>query len=68
MYRTDVYFLSKQLIEVPLYILEAAIMFTIIYWIAYLNPEADRYFTALGLVILILQVIVSLGYFLSCVR
>ena len=56
MYRTDTFFLAKQLVETPLYVLEASIMFSIIYWIAGLNPEAERFFIALGIVILILQV------------
>ena len=66
MYRTDAFFFAKQVVEMPLYIIEATIMFTIIYWIANLNPEAERFFIALGIIILILQVVFSLGYFLSC--
>jgi len=66
MYRTDAFFFAKQVVEMPLYILEATIMFTLIYWIANLNPEAERFFIALGIIILILQVVFSLGYFLSC--
>ena len=66
-YRTDVYFLSKQIVELPLYALEAGILFTILYWMAELNPEAERFFIFLGIAFLILQVVMSLGYFLSCV-
>ena len=66
-YRTDAYFLSKQIVETPLYVLEAGILFTILYWMAGLNPEASRFFIFLGISFLILQVILSLGYFLSCV-
>ena len=65
-YRTDVYFLSKQIVELPLYVLEAGILFTIVYWMAQLNPEAERFFTFLGIAFLVLQVVMSLGYFLSC--
>ena len=65
-YRTDVYFLSKQIVELPLYVLEAGILFTILYWMAELNPEAERFFIFLGIAFLILQVVMSLGYFLSC--
>ena len=66
MYRTDAFFFAKQVVEMPLYILEATIMFSLIYWIANLNPEAERFFVALGIIILVLQVVFSLGYFLSC--
>ena len=65
-YRTDVYFLSKQIVELPLYALEAGILFTILYWMAELNPEAERFFIFLGIAFLVLQVVMSLGYFLSC--
>ena len=66
-YRTDAYFLSKQIVELPLYVLEASILFTILYWMAQLNPEAERFLAFLGIAFLILQVVMSLGYFLSCV-
>ena len=65
-YRTDAYFLSKQIVELPLYVLEASILFTILYWMAQLNPEAERFLAFLGIAFLILQVVMSLGYFLSC--
>jgi len=67
MYRTDTYFLSKQLVELPLHLLETTVLFTIIYWMAGLNPDPIIYFTGLGIVLLTLQVVISLGYFLSCV-
>ena len=66
-YRIDVYFISKQIVELPLYALEATILFTILYWMAELNPEAERFFIFLGIAFLVLQVVMSLGYFLSCV-
>ena len=53
--------------ELPLYLLEASILFTILYWMAGLNPEAEKFFICLGIAFLILQVVMSLGYFLSCV-
>ena len=66
MYRTDAFFLfAKQVVEMPLYILEAPIMFSLIYWIANLNPEAERFFVALGIIILVLQVVFSLIHFLG---
>ena len=53
--------------ELPLYVLESTILFSILYWMAELNPEAERFFIFLGIAFLILQVVMSLGYFLSCV-
>ena len=56
MYRTDAYFLAKQFVEMPLFVLDGVIIFTIIYWMAGLNPGVDRFFIALGIIALILQV------------
>ena len=66
LYRTDAFFLfAKQVVEMPLYILEAPIMFSLIYWIANLNQEAERFCVALGIIILVLQVVFSLIHFLG---
>ena len=65
MYRTDAFFFAEQVVEMPLYILDVTIMFSLIYWIANLNPEAERFFVTLGIIILVLQVVFSLGHFLS---
>jgi len=67
MYRTDVYFLTKQLVELPLYIVEPMITLTIFYWMVGLNPEADKFFIAAVIVLLVVQVVLSLGYFMSCI-
>jgi len=66
MYRTDVYFLAKQLVELPLYIVEPLIVFTILYWMVGLNPAADKFFIGAAIVLLVVQVVLSLGYLLSC--
>jgi len=67
MYRTDTYFLTKQLVELPLYIIEPMITLTILYWMVGLNPDAERFFIAAGIVLLVVQVVLSLGYFMSCI-
>eukprot|EP00092_Neocalanus_flemingeri_P095212 GFUD01121127.1.p1 GENE.GFUD01121127.1~~GFUD01121127.1.p1 ORF type:complete len:639 (-),score=177.01 GFUD01121127.1:95-2011(-) len=67
MYRSDVYFLAKNLVELPLSIVEPMIVITILYWMVGLNPEADRFFIAAGIVLLVVQVVISLGYFMSCI-
>lgn len=67
MYRTDAYFLTKQLVELPLYIIEPMITLTILYWMVGLNPNAERFFIAAGIVLLVVQVVLSLGYFMSCI-
>ena len=67
MYRTDTYFLTKQLVELPLYIVEPMITLTILYWMVGLNPDVERFFIACVIVLLFVQVVLSLGYFLSCI-
>merc|ERR1711915_1017273 len=67
MYRTDTYFLTKQLVELPLYIIEPMITLTILYWMVGLNPDAERFFIAAGIVLLVVQFVLSLGYFMSCI-
>ena len=66
MYRTDTYFFAKLLVEAPIIIAEFFIGFSIVYWMAYINPDAMKYLIALGIILLITQVTTGLGYFLSC--
>lgn len=66
MYRTDTYFLAKLLVEAPIIIAEFFIGFSIVYWMAYINPDVMKYLIALGIILLIVQVTSGLGYFLSC--
>jgi len=67
MYRTDTYFLTKQLVELPLYIIEPLITLTILYWMVGLNPGAENFLIACAIVLLVVQVVLSLGYLLSCI-
>lgn len=66
MYRTEVYFISKMLAELPLYILFPFISFAIPYYIVGLNPAVDRFFIGCALLILVANVATSFGYFVSC--
>ncbi|XP_046443611.1 protein white-like isoform X5 [Daphnia pulex] len=67
MYRTDVYFLSKTIAELGVYILFPFIAFAIPYYIIGLNPAVERFFIGAGIVILVTNVATSFGYFVSCV-
>jgi len=66
MYRVDTYFIAKQLVDLPLYLLEPVILTTILYWMVGLNPDVLRFFIACGIILLVTQVVLSVGYFLSC--
>jgi ATP-binding cassette, subfamily G (WHITE), eye pigment precursor transporter len=61
MYRTDVYFLSKTLADLPIYIFFPYLFLTIPYFAIGFNPAVDRYFIAAGIVILVANVATSFG-------
>jgi EPP (Eye Pigment Precursor) family transporter len=66
LYRIDVYFIAKQMIDLPLFVMEPLIITTILYWMAGLNPDPVRFLTACGIVLLVVQAVLSVGYLLSC--
>lgn len=49
MYRTDVYFLSKTIAELLVYIIFPFIAFAIPYYVVGLNPAVDRFFIGAGI-------------------
>lgn len=61
MYRTDVYFISKSLADLPLFIILPFIFISIPYFAIGLNPAADRFFIASGIIILVANVASSFG-------
>lgn len=60
-YRTDTYFITKQLAELPIFLIFPAVLVTIMYWMIGLNPAADRFFMCILIAILLVQVITSFG-------
>lgn len=52
MYRTDVYFLTKSIAELPLVIFLPVIFTGITYYVIGLNPAVERFFMACGIVAL----------------
>jgi len=61
MYRSDVYFLSKTLVDIPLFVIFPVIFTCICYFTIGLNPDIGRFFTAVGIVILVSNVGCSFG-------
>ncbi|XP_070548164.1 protein white-like [Ptychodera flava] len=53
MYRTDAYFLAKSLMEIPICLIVAILGGSISYWMTGLNPEIERFFTYLFLLLLL---------------
>ena len=57
MYRIDAFFLARQLVDLPLSILEPLLVTTIFYWTIGLNPDPRRFVACCGLVLLCVQVV-----------
>lgn len=66
MYRTDVYFLSKTLAEVPIFLVIPILFTSIMYYIVGLNPKFIHFLTAVLFITLVSLVAVSFGYLVSC--
>lgn len=66
MYRTDVYFLTKQLAELPLFLITPVIFVGIMYYMVGLNSHVERFFICVGVLELLTQAVVSFGYLISC--
>jgi len=66
MYRTDVYFLTKQLAELPLFLVTPVIFVGIMYYMVGLNPLFHKFLICCGILELLTQAVVSFGYLISC--
>jgi len=66
MYRTDVYFLTKQIAELPVFLLLPALLISISYYLIQLNPDFERFLVTVGILELLNQTVISYGYFISC--
>ena len=66
MYRVDVYFASKQLAEVPVFVLTPILYNVVFYWMVGLNPAADRFFVSTLVAIVVTQVVVGFGKLVRC--
>ena len=66
MYRADVYFLCKQLAEVPIFVLLPVAFLSIFYYLVGLNPNWLRFAICVGIVELQVQVVIGFSYMISC--
>eukprot|EP00095_Tigriopus_kingsejongensis_P010869 maker-scaffold864_size87066-snap-gene-0.21 protein:Tk10869 transcript:maker-scaffold864_size87066-snap-gene-0.21-mRNA-1 annotation:"protein white" len=66
-YRVDTYFITKQLAELPFFLVTPIIFVSIFYWLVGLNPAADRFVIAIAIAICLVQAVVSFGYCVSCI-
>jgi hypothetical protein len=56
MYRTDTYYLTRQMAEIPVQILSTIIFTSIFYWMVGMNPDISRFLMACVINMLLVQV------------
>ena len=61
MYRVDAYFLTRQLAELPPFIISPLIFLSIFYFMIGLNPDFEKFLIACGVILLMVQVVMSFG-------
>nr|XP_022306323.1 protein white-like [Crassostrea virginica] len=65
LYRVDIYYLSKIIVEIPFHILTPAIFMTILYFMSGLLYEKVEFFTAVGIAALVANAAAGFGYTIS---
>ena len=65
MYRTDVFFIAKNIAELPIAVLQPAVFCAVVYYMVGLNGDVGRFFTCMGILILVANIAVSFGKFFS---
>ncbi|KAA0198904.1 hypothetical protein HAZT_HAZT004839 [Hyalella azteca] len=66
MYRSDVFFIAKNVAEIPMAVLQPVLFVGVIYYMVGLNPGADNFFICMGIIVLVANIGVSFGYLISC--
>jgi len=66
MYRTDVYFISKLLVEVPFYIFLPTMFTAIAYYMIGFDPNVFSFLKSAGILVLVTYICSGIGYVLSC--
>lgn len=61
MYRTDVYFLAKQIADLPLFVITPVLFMAIYYYMVNLNNEIDRFLMAILINVMIVQTASAIG-------
>ena len=66
MYRIGLYFITKQLAELPFFLITPIVFNLLFYWMVGLNPDAERFGVSTAITILVTEVVVAFGYIVSC--
>ncbi|XP_078321150.1 protein white-like [Crassostrea virginica] len=65
LYRVDIYYLSKIIVEIPFHIITPAIFMTILYFMSGLLYDEVEFFTAVGIAALVANAAAGFGYTIS---
>ncbi|XP_062574765.1 protein white-like [Saccostrea cucullata] len=65
LYRVDVYYLSKIIVEIPFLIITPTIFMSILYWMSGFVYNLIKFFTAVGISVLVANTAAGFGYVIS---
>ena len=60
-YRTEVYFITKQLADLPTFVLAPVGFIAILYWMVKLNPDMDRFLICMAAAVIQTQTVNGFG-------
>ncbi|XP_050723017.1 protein white-like isoform X2 [Eriocheir sinensis] len=66
LYRTDVYFLTRNLVELPIFIISSFGFILIAYYMVGLRSDFENFLIASLIIVIVANVAVSYGYMISC--
>merc|ERR1712037_267213 len=67
MYRTDTYFICRQLAELPIFLFLPLVFLAIIYYMVGLNAPFVKFAITVAIIELMTQAVASFGYLISCI-
>ncbi|KAK8792777.1 hypothetical protein WA158_004941 [Blastocystis sp. Blastoise] len=66
LYRVDTYYLAKSLVDLPFQIIFPVLFTCIVYYLVGLDPDFSRFLGFTGILLLVTNATLALGYFISC--
>ncbi|XP_069162070.1 protein white [Procambarus clarkii] len=66
LYRTDIFFLTRNLVELPIFIISPVGFISIAYYMVGLRADVENFFTTMLIMVLVANVAISYGYMISC--
>ncbi len=63
-YRVEIYYITKQLAELPVFLVLPVILASITYWMVGLNDDIDRFLIFVLIILILTQLITSWGEFI----